>query len=140
MEGTPQGDLGSSLRLALLQDLGHVPIFLIGDFTARIGDPSGRSKTRPPLAPEQIEEALALGSIGGLGLEPSPDDSSGPVMAMLGTMGQMWGDYTVRAQRPEAALGNAALSAAGTPEQKQRWAKRQCRSRLRCCSVWCWSG
>ncbi len=43
-------------KLKIFQDLGHVPIFLVGDFTAAIGDPSGRSKTRPPLAPEQIEE------------------------------------------------------------------------------------
>ena len=43
-------------KLKCFQDLGHTPIFLVGDFTAAIGDPSGRSKTRPPLAREQIEE------------------------------------------------------------------------------------
>ena len=37
------------------QDLGHTVIFLIGDFTAMIGDPSGRNTTRPPLTREQIE-------------------------------------------------------------------------------------
>ncbi len=42
-------------KLKIFQDLGHMPIFLVGDFTAAIGDPSGRSKTRPPLAREQIE-------------------------------------------------------------------------------------
>jgi tyrosyl-tRNA synthetase len=42
-------------KLRAFQDLGHTPIFLIGDFTASIGDPSGRSKTRPPLEPEQIQ-------------------------------------------------------------------------------------
>ncbi len=36
------------------QDLGHRVVYVIGDFTAAIGDPSGRSKTRPPLSPEQI--------------------------------------------------------------------------------------
>lgn len=36
------------------QDAGHKITFLIGDFTARIGDPSGKSKTRPPLTPEEI--------------------------------------------------------------------------------------
>lgn len=41
-------------KLRQLQDLGHQVIFLIGDFTARIGDPTGRNETRPPLAPEQI--------------------------------------------------------------------------------------
>ena len=38
-----------------LQDLGHTVIFLIGDFTSMIGDPSGRNATRPPLTREQIE-------------------------------------------------------------------------------------
>ncbi len=37
------------------QDLGHEVIFLIGNFTALIGDPTGKSKTRPPLSPEQIQ-------------------------------------------------------------------------------------
>ncbi len=41
-------------KMRQFQDLGHEVIFLIGDFTARIGDPSGRSKTRPPLTEEQI--------------------------------------------------------------------------------------
>jgi tyrosyl-tRNA synthetase len=41
-------------KLRQFQDLGHHVIFLIGDFTARIGDPTGRSKTRPPLSEEQI--------------------------------------------------------------------------------------
>jgi len=43
-------------KLRQLQDLGHVVIFLIGDFTSMIGDPSGRNATRPPLTPEQIQE------------------------------------------------------------------------------------
>ncbi len=42
-------------KLRQLQDLGHTVIFLIGDFTAAIGDPSGRNVTRPPLSPEQIK-------------------------------------------------------------------------------------
>ncbi len=42
-------------KLRQLQDLGHTVIFLIGDFTAMIGDPSGRNATRPPLTREQIE-------------------------------------------------------------------------------------
>ena len=41
-------------KLRQLQDLGHTVIFLIGDFTSLIGDPSGRNVTRPPLSPEQI--------------------------------------------------------------------------------------
>lgn len=42
-------------KLRQLQDLGHTVIFLIGDFTSMIGDPSGRNTTRPPLTREQIE-------------------------------------------------------------------------------------
>jgi len=41
-------------KLRQLQDLGHTVIFLIGDFTSLIGDPSGRNATRPPLTAEQI--------------------------------------------------------------------------------------
>ncbi len=43
-------------KMRQLQDLGHTVIFLIGDFTSMIGDPSGRNVTRPPLTREQIEE------------------------------------------------------------------------------------
>jgi tyrosyl-tRNA synthetase len=42
-------------KMRQLQDLGHTVIFLIGDFTTLIGDPSGRNNTRPPLTREQIE-------------------------------------------------------------------------------------
>ena len=42
-------------KLKHFQDLGHTAIFLIGDFTGMIGDPTGRSVTRPPLTREQIE-------------------------------------------------------------------------------------
>jgi tyrosyl-tRNA synthetase len=42
-------------KLKHIQDLGHTPIFLIGDFTARIGDPSGKSKTRPALDKDEID-------------------------------------------------------------------------------------
>src|SRR5450631_2264060 len=42
-------------HLRLFQDLGHEILFLIGDFTARIGDPTGRSKTRPALSEEDIK-------------------------------------------------------------------------------------
>ncbi|MFC5513589.1 tyrosine--tRNA ligase [Massilia jejuensis] len=43
-------------KLRQLQNLGHQVIFLIGDFTSMIGDPSGRNATRPPLTREQVEE------------------------------------------------------------------------------------
>ncbi|MBB2484928.1 tyrosine--tRNA ligase [Mitsuaria sp. WAJ17] len=42
-------------KMRQLQDLGHQVIFLIGDFTSMIGDPSGRNSTRPPLTKEQIQ-------------------------------------------------------------------------------------
>ena len=46
-------------KMRQLQDLGHTVIFLIGDFTSMIGDPSGRNTTRPPLTREQIEANAA---------------------------------------------------------------------------------
>lgn len=55
----PDLHLGHAVVLAKmrqLQDLGHTVIFLIGDFTARIGDPTGKSKTRPPLTEQEIEK------------------------------------------------------------------------------------
>src|SRR6478752_2141680 len=41
-------------KLRIFQDLGHTIEFIIGDFTAQIGDPSGRSETRPPLNAQQV--------------------------------------------------------------------------------------
>ncbi len=55
----PDLHLGHTVLLRKMkhfQDLGHRVIFLIGDFTGLIGDPTGRSRTRPALTPEQIEE------------------------------------------------------------------------------------
>lgn len=46
-------------KLKQFQDLGHEVIFLIGDFTARIGDPTGKSKTRPPLSEKEIAHNTA---------------------------------------------------------------------------------
>ncbi|MCD6350586.1 MAG: tyrosine--tRNA ligase [Armatimonadetes bacterium] len=46
-------------RLRRFQELGHTIVFIIGDFTGRIGDPSGRSKTRPMLSEEQIQANAA---------------------------------------------------------------------------------
>jgi tyrosyl-tRNA synthetase len=42
-------------KLREFQDLGHTVVLIIGDYTARVGDPSGRSSTRPVLAPEEID-------------------------------------------------------------------------------------
>jgi tyrosyl-tRNA synthetase len=46
-------------KLRRFQDLGHTPIFLVGDFTARIGDPSGKKKTRPALSAEEVRANAA---------------------------------------------------------------------------------
>lgn len=46
-------------KMRQLQDLGHEVLFLIGDFTGMIGDPSGKNETRPPLTREQVEENAA---------------------------------------------------------------------------------
>jgi tyrosyl-tRNA synthetase len=45
-------------KLRQFQDLGHTAVLILGDFTAQVGDPTGRSATRPRLAPEQIDENL----------------------------------------------------------------------------------
>jgi acyl-CoA dehydrogenase len=50
-----------------------------------------------------------------------PEDTSFGVMSMLVSMGQTWGDYTVRLQKTSGGLGNASLGAAGTDEQKKKW-------------------
>ncbi len=61
-------------KLRQLQDLGHQVIFLIGDFTSTIGDPSGRNATRPPLTREQIEaNAQTYYRQASLVLDPGPD-------------------------------------------------------------------
>ncbi len=49
-------------KLRQFQDLGHVACLVIGDFTATIGDPSGRSKTRPILTRDQVVEHAATNS------------------------------------------------------------------------------
>src|SRR5579864_6255257 len=46
-------------KMRQFQDLGHEIVFLIGDFTGMIGDPSGKNETRPPLTHEQVAENAA---------------------------------------------------------------------------------
>src|SRR3990167_5992106 len=56
---TPDLHLGHTVplrKLRQLQDLGHQIVFLIGDFTARIGDPSGRSQTRETLSASRVRQ------------------------------------------------------------------------------------
>jgi tyrosyl-tRNA synthetase len=59
---TPDLHLGHTVtleKLRVFQELGHTPIFLVGDFTARIGDPTGRKKTRPALDADEIRQNAA---------------------------------------------------------------------------------
>jgi tyrosyl-tRNA synthetase len=59
---TPDLHLGHTItleKLRVFQELGHTPIFLVGDFTARIGDPTGRKKTRPALDADEIQKNAA---------------------------------------------------------------------------------
>jgi tyrosyl-tRNA synthetase len=55
---TPDLHLGHAVvlrKLRQFQDLGHLPVLIVGDFTGRVGDPSGQSETRPSLTPEELE-------------------------------------------------------------------------------------
>lgn len=45
-------------KLRQFQDLGHHVLFLIGDFTGMIGDPTGKSATRPPLSQDEVKKML----------------------------------------------------------------------------------
>jgi tyrosyl-tRNA synthetase len=61
-------------KMRQLQNLGHTVIFLIGDFTTLIGDPSGRNSTRPPLSREQIDaNAQTYYRQASMVLDPVPD-------------------------------------------------------------------
>ncbi len=72
----------------------------------------------PPLQLEEAKEMpsplLLLGNRG-------EGDAGMAVMTTLIAMGQTWGDYSVRVRRQRGGLGNSALQAAGTPEQKAKW-------------------
>ena len=87
-------------KMRQLQDLGHQVIFLIGDFTSLIGDPSGRNTTRPPLTPEQIKaNAETYYKQASLVLDPSKTEIryNSEWCLPLGSMGmiQLAAKYTV---------------------------------------------
>jgi tyrosyl-tRNA synthetase len=87
-------------KMRHLQDLGHQVIFLIGDFTSLIGDPSGRNSTRPPLTPEQIKaNAETYYKQASLVLDPSKTEIryNSEWSLPLGSMGmiQLAAKYTV---------------------------------------------
>jgi acyl-CoA dehydrogenase len=71
--------------------------------------------------PEQLEEAKDHPGFMRLFGDRNDQDSGMGVMTALIAMGQTWGDYSVRMRRQKGGLGNSALQAAGTPEQKQKW-------------------
>ncbi len=72
--------------------------------------------------PDELPEAAQYPSIFEMMAGRTGEDSGMGVMSMLITMAQTWGDYSVRMHRGKGGLGNAALQAAGTPEQKTKWA------------------
>ena len=87
-------------KMRQLQDLGHQVIFLIGDFTSLIGDPSGRNSTRPPLTSEQIKlNAETYYKQASLVLDPSKTEIryNSEWSLPLGSMGmiQLAAKYTV---------------------------------------------
>jgi acyl-CoA dehydrogenase len=71
--------------------------------------------------PDELPEARDRQNVYALLRDREELDSSLGVIGILITMGESWGDYSVRMRRPRGGLGNAALRAAGTPEQQQRW-------------------
>lgn len=72
-------------------------------------------------APDELPEAKDFPDMGSLFMGRTEADTSMPIMTMLISAGQCWGDYTVRMRRGKGGLGNAALRAAGTPEQQEKW-------------------
>ncbi|WP_416142225.1 tyrosine--tRNA ligase [Hydrogenophaga sp.] len=87
-------------KMRQLQDLGHQVIFLIGDFTSLIGDPSGRNNTRPPLTSDQIKaNAETYYKQASLVLDPSKTEIryNSEWSLPLGSMGmiQLAAKYTV---------------------------------------------
>ena len=71
--------------------------------------------------PDELPEAAEHESAWALFGERTAEDTSVPVISMLITAGETWGDYSVRMRRGKGGLGNAALRAAGTPEQAAKW-------------------
>jgi acyl-CoA dehydrogenase len=71
--------------------------------------------------PDELAEAKDHPPAFALMLQRKPEDTPLGTMSMMMTSAQTWGDYSVRMRRSKGGLGNAALSAAGTAEQKQKW-------------------
>jgi acyl-CoA dehydrogenase len=71
--------------------------------------------------PEALPEAEGRPHVFSLLRDRGPQDTGLGVISMLIAMGETWGDYSVRMRRGKGGLGNAALRAAGTPEQQKKW-------------------
>jgi len=71
--------------------------------------------------PAELPEAKDFPNVYTLFKDRTPEDTSLPVISMLMSAGQTWGDYSVRMHRGKGGLGNAALRASGTPEQIAKW-------------------
>jgi len=71
--------------------------------------------------PDELPEADQFPSLFEVMAGRGDEDSGMGVMSMLISAGQTWGDYSVRMRRGKGGLGNAALRAAGTPEQQEKW-------------------
>ncbi len=71
--------------------------------------------------PDELPEAGGFPPTMSLFAGRGPEDTGLGVMSMMLTAGQTWGDYSVRMRRGKGGLGNAALRAAGTPEQQEQW-------------------
>ena len=74
--------------------------------------------------PDELEEAKGQPEIFTMLGERAEGDTSFGALSMLISAGQAWGDYSVRMRRAKGGLGNAALRAAGTPEQNEKWGDR----------------
>ena len=71
--------------------------------------------------PDELPEAKDFPSVFSLFAGRGKEDTGMGVISMLLTAGQTWGDYSVRMRRGKGGLGNAALRAAGTPAQQEKW-------------------
>ena len=71
--------------------------------------------------PDELPEAKNFPPLMSLFAGRDADDTGLGVMSMMIAAGQSWGDYSVRMRRGKGGLGNAALRAAGTPEQQKQW-------------------
>ncbi len=71
--------------------------------------------------PDELPQAKDFPNVFALFAGRGKEDTGMGVMSMLVSAGQTWGDYSVRMRRGKGGLGNAALRAAGTPEQQKKW-------------------